>query len=104
MNTPLTTSSVVSACALLLLACKPDIDPKVIEAQRARVEARCDCVKQSDYAGCTARVDAEHPVPRLEDGYGVKYSNSSLEQYDALVKMSIDCSELANRARSTESP
>ncbi len=102
MKTPFTRSSVIPACALLLLACKPDIDPKVIEAQRAKVEARCDCVKQSDYAGCVARVDADYPVPRLEDGYGVKYSSSSLEQYDALVKMSTDCSQVADRARRGE--
>jgi hypothetical protein len=89
-------------CALLLTGCKPDMDPKIIEAQKANAEARCACLKDVDYAGCLARADAEHPVINPEDGYGVKYSSESLEQYDAAVSMSIKCSEVANQAARPE--
>jgi hypothetical protein len=84
--------------ALLLIACKPDIDPKVIEAAEAQAEAQCNCTKEIDYAACRARVDEEHPSAKLEDGWAVKYSPDSVAKMDAAIQMMIKCSEIASAA------
>lgn len=84
--------------ALLLIACKPDLDPKLIEAAEARAEAECNCTKEVDYRGCRGRVEKEHPSPQLEDGWAVKYSSDSVAKMDAAIQMSIKCSEIANAA------
>lgn len=86
------------AAALLLTACKPDIDPEIIRKENARADARCQCMKEVDYAGCIARVEAEHPAAKLEDGFAVKYSQSSVEQYDQAINKSFKCSEMASAA------
>lgn len=85
--------------ALLLMACKPDMDPKLIEAAEAQAEAQCNCTKEVDYMACRARVDKEHPSPKLEDGWAVKYSPDSVAKMDAAIQMSIKCSEIANAAQ-----
>ncbi|HVI01243.1 MAG TPA: hypothetical protein VM869_21145 [Enhygromyxa sp.] len=84
--------------ALLLLACKPDMDAKVLEAAEARAEAECNCNKEVDYKACRARVNKEHPSPGLEDGWAVKYSKDSVARMDAAIQMSIKCSDIANSA------
>jgi hypothetical protein len=84
--------------ALLLIACKPDLQPRVIEAAEARAEAECNCTKEIDYRACRDRVDKEHPSLKLEDGWAVKYSKDSVAKMDATIQMSIKCSEIANAA------
>jgi hypothetical protein len=90
--------------ALFLIACKPDIDPKLLEAAEAQAEAQCNCTKEIDYAGCRARVDKEFPAPKLEDGWAVKYSPDSVAKMDAAISKSIKCSEIANAALQAQQP
>lgn len=97
MALQMTIAPTFCALALLLTACKPDMDRKIIEAEKANAEARCACLKEVDYDKCLARATADHPVIRPEDGFAVKYSASSVEQYDAAVKMSIECSQTASK-------
>jgi hypothetical protein len=88
----------IATCALLLLGCKPDLDPKVIEAQMANTEAQCACVKDPDYAGCLARANAEHPAPKLEEGFKVKYSDASVQEHHQAIVMAAECSKAASLA------
>jgi hypothetical protein len=87
---------------LFLFACKPDIDPKLIEAAEAQAEAECNCMKEIDYRACRDRVDKEYPSAKLEDGWAVKYSQDSVAKLDAATQKSITCSEIANAAQAPE--
>jgi hypothetical protein len=92
----------ITTCALLLLGCKPDLDPKVIEDQKANTEAQCACVKAPDYAECLARANAEHPAPKLEEGFKVKYSDSSVQEHHQAILLAHECSKAASLAAPPE--
>jgi hypothetical protein len=98
MTKQLRLSPAIATCALLLLGCKPDLDPKVIEAQMANTEAQCACIKDPDYAGCLARANEEHPPPKLEEGFKVKYSDSSVQEHHNAIVLAHECSKAASLA------
>jgi hypothetical protein len=87
--------SPIAACALLLTGCKPDLDPKLIEAQTANTEAQCACVGKPEYDACLERANTEHPKAKPEDGFKEKYSDASVKAFHQQIVLAGECSKAA---------
>ncbi|WP_205632918.1 hypothetical protein [Enhygromyxa salina] len=79
-------AALISTVAVVLLACKPDMDPAVTEGLNARADAECKCLDEIDDSDCLTLAAKAHPNPQLEDGFAEKHSKQTVAQYDAAIE------------------